>query len=122
VALFLHKPLFKDSADEAELHQRYVAPPSRARVLAALERADLRLVASGHVHQHRLHRVNGIDHCWCPSTAFILPDRRQPWIGTKHVGFVAYTLHADRAEIEIVETPELVNHDIDAFVAGASAS
>jgi 3',5'-cyclic AMP phosphodiesterase CpdA len=116
VALFLHKPLFRVDPGETEIHQRYVAPPSRARLLGALARLDLRLVASGHVHQHRVHTSAGVDHCWCPSTAFVLPDRKQPWIGTKHVGYVAYTLHADRAEVEVVEAPELVNHDLDAFL------
>jgi 3',5'-cyclic AMP phosphodiesterase CpdA len=116
VALFLHKPLFKVDPGETEIHQRYVAPPSRARLLGALAGVDLRLVASGHVHQHRVHTAAGVDHCWCPSTAFLIPDWKQPWIGTKHVGYVAYTLHADRAEVEVVEAPELVNQDLDAYL------
>lgn len=56
VALFVHKPLFKDRRDEVEVDHRYVPPDSRRRLADALAGADVRLVASGHVHQHRRHR------------------------------------------------------------------
>jgi 3',5'-cyclic AMP phosphodiesterase CpdA len=115
IALFVHKPLFKDAADEEESNGRYVPPDSRRRLRDALRGADVRVVASGHVHQHRRHRADGVDHCWAPSTAFVLPDRRQPRIGIKRVGYVAYTFDAGDVDVEIVEAPELVNYDRDQF-------
>jgi Icc protein len=115
VALFVHKPLFNEQAAEGGVNKRYVTPDNRRRLATALSGADVRLVASGHVHQHRRYRVDGVDHCWGPSTAYVLPDRRQPQIGTKRVGYVAYTFHAHGVDVQIVEAPELTNHDLDQF-------
>lgn len=115
IALFVHKPLFKDHAGEEEVSGRYVVPESRRQLRDALGEANVKLVGSGHLHQHRQHRPDGVDHCWAPSTAFVLPDRRQPHIGVKRVGYVAYTFREDDVEVEIVEAPELVNYDRDQF-------
>jgi 3',5'-cyclic AMP phosphodiesterase CpdA len=115
VALFVHKPLFKEDPGETAVEGRYVPPDSRRRLATALGGADVRLVASGHVHQHRQHRVDGVSYSWAPSTAFVLPDRRQPRIGVKRVGYVAYTFDAGTVAIETVEPPELTNHDTDQF-------
>ena len=111
IALFVHKPLFKDDPGETDVVGRYVPPESRRRLEAALRGADVRLVASGHVHQHRQHRVGGVAHSWAPSTAFILPDSRQPVIGVKRVGYVAYAFGAGTVDIETVEPPALTTHD-----------
>src|SRR5215475_3410597 len=56
VALFLHKPIFLNAPDDPELAAtsfRYVPMPARRRLVEMLRTADLRLVASGHVHQRR---------------------------------------------------------------------
>jgi 3',5'-cyclic AMP phosphodiesterase CpdA len=115
VALFIHKPLFQDDPEEADVTQRYVTPDARRRLVGALAGANVRLVASGHVHQHRQLRVGGVDHCWAPSTAFVLSDRRQPRIGTKRVGFVEYAFHPDSLDVTVAEPAELTNHDLDEF-------
>jgi 3',5'-cyclic AMP phosphodiesterase CpdA len=115
LALFVHKPLFNQHPEEAEVNHRYVTPNSRRRLGDALRGAHLRLVASGHVHQHQHHRVGEVDHCWGPSTAFVLPDRKQPRIGTKRVGYVVYTFRATDVDVEVVEAPELTNHNLDDF-------
>jgi 3',5'-cyclic AMP phosphodiesterase CpdA len=114
IALFVHKPLFHEHPDEAEVNHRYVPPEHRRRLMDLLG-ASVRVVASGHVHQHRLRRICDVDHCWAPSTAFVLPDHRQPRLGTKHVGYVDYAFGEDRVEIRVVEPPELTNHDLDDF-------
>ena len=54
--------------------------PFAPEILDALP--NLKLVACGHVHQHRIFEKDGITHVWAPSTAFILPDAYQPRIGT----------------------------------------
>lgn len=115
VALFVHKPLFLEQRDETDVNHRYVNPDYRRRLFDTLGDAALRLVASGHVHQHRHRRLDGIDYCWAPSTAFVLPDRTQPLLGTKRVGYTAYSFGADAVEIEAVEAPELTNHSTDDF-------
>ena len=56
VALFVHKPLFLNSPDDPELQAtaiRYVPMPARRRLVEMFGAVDLRLVASGHVHQRR---------------------------------------------------------------------
>src|SRR5882757_8960290 len=56
VALFLHKPLYLNVPDDPELEAtaiRYVPQPARRRLIEMFGAVDLRLVASGHVHQRR---------------------------------------------------------------------
>jgi hypothetical protein len=53
------------------------------------------LIASGHVHQYRSTEMDGTRHVWAPSTAYFLPDARQPRYGLKEVGFVLHELHED---------------------------
>lgn len=106
VALFLHKPLFRDTWDEAhEAFGRYVLRAPRRRLLDLARGVNLRLVACGHVHQHRQFEVDGVRHVWAPSTAFILPDDLQPRIGTKEVGLVEYDFDGDTVAIRFVTPP-----------------
>lgn len=114
LALFVHKPLFHENPDEADVNHRYVPPEPRRRLMDVLG-DSVRLVASGHVHQHRHRRVGDVDYCWAPSTAFVLPDHRQPRLGSKHIGYIEYLFEDDRVEIRVVEPTELTNHDIDDF-------
>lgn len=115
IALFVHKPLFRDDPGEANVTHRTVTPENRRRLADLLHGANVRLVASGHLHQHRHHRLDDVDHCWGPSTAYVLPDRKQPRMGQKRVGYVEYTFQPGRVDVSIVEPPELTNHDLDEF-------
>jgi len=93
VALFLHKPLYLSSPEDPELAAsaiRYIPMPARSRLVEMLRAADLRLVASGHVHQRRDFTYRHIRHVWAPSAGFIIPDAKQEVIGTKEVGLVEY--------------------------------
>jgi hypothetical protein len=45
----------------------------------------------------------------------VLPDCRQPRLGTKQVGYIDYAFGEDRVNIRVVEPPELTNHDLDDF-------
>jgi len=97
VAVFLHKPLFKNRPDDTDTAKhRYVPPEPRLRLLGMMQRARVKIVGCGHVHQYRTFKHDGIDHVWCPSTAFILPDDLQPRLGEKRVGFVTYVFENDR--------------------------
>jgi len=118
LALFIHKPLFNELPDETEVNHRYVNPVHRARLFDALASVPLRLVASGHVHQHRSLRLDRVAYCWGPSTAFTVPDRIQPHIGKKHVGYIAYTFDGEAVAVDVVEAPALVNHSLDDFPHG----
>ena len=73
VALFLHRPLrpWGDAHDEP---RRYVVEPHRSRLAALVSTGDVRLVASGHVHQHLVTARDGVTHVWGPSSWAVLPD------------------------------------------------
>ena len=67
VALFLHKPIFLNAPDDPELEAtaiRYVPFPARRRLTDMLRTADIRLIASGHVHQRRDFTYRGVRHVW----------------------------------------------------------
>jgi 3',5'-cyclic AMP phosphodiesterase CpdA len=123
VALFLHKPLYLDAPDDPELEAsaiRYVPPPARRRLLAILDQADLRLVASGHVHQRRDFTFRGIRHIWAPSSGFIISDQRQERIGLKEVGLVEYRFRPDSVEVRHIRAPGQVDLDLDSLLDAAA--
>jgi 3',5'-cyclic AMP phosphodiesterase CpdA len=119
VALFLHKPLFLNSPGDPELAAtsiRYVPMPARARLVEMLRAVDLRLVASGHVHQRRDFTFGHTRHVWAPSTGFIISDRRQEVIGTKEVGLVEYRFQPDSFEVLYVKAPSQIDVDLDSLI------
>ena len=93
-ALFLHRPLrpWGDAHDEP---RRYVVEPHRSRLAALVAAGDVRLVASGHVHQHLVAAHDGVTHVWAPSSWAVLPDAIQPDIGAKQTGVIDITLDDD---------------------------
>jgi 3',5'-cyclic AMP phosphodiesterase CpdA len=118
VALFLHKPLYLNVPDDPELVAtsfRYVPMPARIRLVAMLRTVDLRLVASGHVHQRRDFTYSHIRHVWAPSAAFIVPDRTQQVIGIKEVGLVEYRFQPDSFEVRHVRAPGQIDIDLDSL-------
>jgi 3',5'-cyclic AMP phosphodiesterase CpdA len=125
VALFLHKPLFLDAPDDAETVEtaiRYVPQPRRKDLLDMFAAVDLRLVASGHVHQRRDFTFGRTRHVWAPSIGFILPERIQPIIGTKEVGLVEYRFQPDAFEVRHVKVPGLAELDLDSLNGRKPAS
>jgi 3',5'-cyclic AMP phosphodiesterase CpdA len=123
VALFLHKPLFLNAPDDPELVAtsiRYVPQPARRRLIEMLGTADLRLVASGHVHQRRDFTHCHTRHIWAPSAGFIISDARQERIGIKEVGLVEYRFQPDGFEVRHVRAPGQVDVDLDSLIATAS--
>jgi 3',5'-cyclic AMP phosphodiesterase CpdA len=120
IALFLHKPLFlNEPADpeEAGTAIRFVPQPVRARLVGMLGAHDLRLVASGHVHQRRDYTYGHTRHVWAPSAGFIIPDRMQEVIGTKETGLVEYRFRPDSFEVRHVRAPGLVDVSLDELLA-----
>jgi len=125
VALFLHKPLYLNAPDDPETADtaiRYVPQPRRASLIDMFSKVDLRLVASGHVHQRRDFTFGHIRHVWAPSTGFILPERIQPIIGTKEVGLVEYRFQPDAFEVRHVKVPGQTELDLDSLNGRKSQS
>ena len=119
VALFLHKPLFLNSPDDPELAAtsiRYVPMPARRRLVEMFRAVDLRLVASGHVHQRRDFTYCHVRHIWAPSTGFIISDARQEVIGIKEVGLVEYRFQPDSFEVLHVRAPGQTDVDLDSLI------
>jgi 3',5'-cyclic AMP phosphodiesterase CpdA len=118
VALFLHKPLYLNAPDDPELVAtsfRYVPMPARIHLVEMLRTVDLRLVASGHVHQRRDFTYSHIRHIWAPSAGFVISDVRQEVIGIKDVGLVEYRFQPDGFEVRQVRAPGQIDIDLDSL-------
>ena len=116
VALFLHKPIFLNTPEDPELEAtaiRYVPFPARRRLTEMLRTANVRLVASGHVHQRRDFTYRGIRHVWAPSAGFVISDKRQERIGIKEVGLVEYRFQPDAFEVCYVRAAGQIDVDLD---------
>jgi 3',5'-cyclic AMP phosphodiesterase CpdA len=126
LALFLHKPLFLNAPDDPEREAtsiRYVPEPARRRLVEMLGAVDLRLVASGHVHQRRDFTPRHTRHIWAPSTGFILRSHeRQEVIGIKEVGLVEYRFQPDAFEVRHSRAPGQIDLDGPDVIAAASAA
>ncbi len=120
LALFVHKPLFDASPDEATVTGRFVNPDARARLLGAFSLARALVVASGHVHQYRSTLTDAVRHVWAPSTGFSIPDSRQPRYGEKEVGYVEHRFEPDGSRSgAFVGVPDLKRLDIADFAEAA---
>ena len=116
VALFLHKPLFLNTPEDPEIEVsaiRYIPQPRRKGLIEMLSTVDLRLVASGHVHQRRDFTFGHTRHVWAPSTGFIIPERMQPIIGIKETGLVEYRFAPDSFEVRHVRAPGQIDVGLD---------
>ena len=124
VALFLHKPLYLNTPGDPE-HQasavRYIPMPARKHLVEMLRAVDLRLVASGHVHQRRDFTYSHIRQVWAPSVGFIIPDRIQEVIGIKEVGLVEYRFQPDSFEVRHVNAPGQIDVDLDELLKNEGA-
>jgi 3',5'-cyclic AMP phosphodiesterase CpdA len=119
LALFLHKALYLNAPDDPETKAtaiRYIPQPVRAQLIELLGRVDLRLVASGHVHQRRDFTRGHVRHVWAPSAGFILPDSKQEAIGVKEVGLVEYRFQPHAFEVRHVRAPGQVDVDMTSLV------
>jgi 3',5'-cyclic AMP phosphodiesterase CpdA len=119
VALFLHKPLYLNTPEDPEIEAsaiRYVPQPRRKNLIEMFSAVDLRLVASGHVHQRRDFTFGHTRHVWAPSAGFIIPDRMQEVIGTKEVGLVEYRFQPDSFEVRHVRAPGQTDVGLDSLI------
>ena len=82
-----------------------------------LRAVDLRLIASGHVHQRRDFTFAHTRHIWAPSAGFIISDARQEVIGVKEVGLVEYRFQPDSFEVRHVRAPGQIDVDLDSLQA-----
>jgi hypothetical protein len=91
--------------------------PARRRLIEMLRAVDLRLVASGHVHQRRDYTYGHTRHVWSPSAGFIISDQRQERIAIKEIGLVEYRFRPDSFEVRHIRAPGQVDVDLDELLA-----
>lgn len=116
IALFLHKPLFLQTPEDPETSGtaiRFVPQPVRAQLVAMLGAHDVRLIASGHVHQRRDFTHGHTRHVWAPSAGFIIPDAMQEVIGIKETGLVEYRFQHDSFEVRHVRAAGQVDVNLN---------
>jgi len=111
VALFLHKPLFIESATEDAATPACMVPSARTRLLDTLNRADVRLVVSGHLHQYRDRVAHGRRHLWLPAIAFAGGHALG---GDARCGLTVLDFCDGGVDITIERPPGLVSHDLEA--------
>lgn len=95
VALFMHKPMCIDSLAEGPRGYWTVTPQPRARLRQLLQSADVRLIASGHLHIQRLAQIEGVAHVWGPAASFVVGSSQEELGGERRLGLVEHTFTAD---------------------------
>jgi 3',5'-cyclic AMP phosphodiesterase CpdA len=111
-ALFLHKPLFVESPADDGAGPSCMVPSARARLLDRLDRSDVRLIVSGHLHQHRDRIIGGRRHLWVPAVAFAGAPH---YGGDGRCGLTVLDFSEDSVEVTIERPHGLVSHDLDAI-------
>ncbi len=87
-------------------------PPARARLLDRLDRSDVRLIVSGHLHQHRDRTFGGQRHLWVSAVAFAAPQAHG---GDGRCGITVLDFSQNSAEVTIERPRELISHDLAAI-------
>lgn len=115
LALFLHKPPFQTRPGGPGAVRRILTETGRRRLDAGLSGGNLKLVANGHVHQRRHFRLNGVDHVWAPSSAFVMPDAMQKRLGEKAVGLVRLDFEGERVAVRPCRPAGMTDFDLFDF-------
>jgi 3',5'-cyclic AMP phosphodiesterase CpdA len=110
--LFVHRPVVRPVASESARSGRYVVDAARDRLLEGPLRLSLRLVLSGHTHQHLDLQASGVRHVWVPSCAFVLPDDMQVRVGEKVVGIGLLELTERRARFDLLCPDGMRRHEL----------
>ena len=112
VGVFIHKPLYIDTPGETDTLAHCVLPVTRAALLDRFRAARLAFVANGHIHSY-FHGTQGdVDFVWCPTTAFIIPNKKMPVAPTDRAGYLVWEFEDDKHSHRLVEPPMFANIDI----------
>ena len=80
-----------------------------------LDAHDVRLVASGHVHQRRDFTSGHTRHIWSPSAGFIIPER---FSRDRHqgIGLLEYRFQPGAFEVRHVRATGQTDVDLDSLI------
>ena len=114
--LLLHRPLVRPNDAERARRGRYVLGAASRRLLHSPAygrlRESLRIVVSGHTHQHLDRCEADVRHVWMPSTAFVLPDTMQARVGEKIVGLGLLDIAGGSARIDVLVPDGMTRHQL----------
>ena len=112
IALFLHKPLFLESPTDDVVSPACMVPSARTRLLDKLNRSDVRLIVSGHLHQHRDRTFGGQRHLWVSAVAFAAPQAHG---GDGRCGLTVLDFSQGNVEVTVERPRGLISHDLAAI-------
>jgi 3',5'-cyclic AMP phosphodiesterase CpdA len=112
IALFLHKPLFLEHSTEDVASPACMVPSARTRLLDKLDRSDVRLIVSGHLHQHRDRTFGRQRHLWVSAVAFAAA---QALGGDRRCGITALDFSDEGVEVTFERPHGLISHDLAAI-------
>src|SRR5277367_1741847 len=111
-ALFLHKSLFLEHPTDDVARPACIVPSVRTQLLGKLNRSDVRLIVSGHLHQHRDRNVGDQRHLWTPAVAFAAPQAHG---GDDRCGLAVLDFSQNSVEVTIERPHGLISHDLAAI-------
>jgi 3',5'-cyclic AMP phosphodiesterase CpdA len=114
IAWFTHRPLFIENPNEPDTGYWSVKPGSRAQLFDLIDRYDVALIATGHLHKWRDDLVDRCRYVWGPSSGFLVgPDNQHDMPGEKRLGAVIYEFRGSDVSISAAEVPGLTTLWID---------
>jgi 3',5'-cyclic AMP phosphodiesterase CpdA len=113
IATFLHKPLFINHREEGACGYWTVSPEPRHRLLALLDRANVGLIASGHLHIYRERLFDTTSHVWGPAASFVCGDSQEDLGGVRRLGVVEHLFDNDRVTSRFIRPDGLDDLQID---------
>lgn len=118
IGVFTHVPFFAHHPGEQDGDtSATVTPGPRADYLSLFRSADVRFVASGHLHKDKRMIFDGITHIWVPGTAFMTSSNDglggRPW-----VGFLELTFSGERYSVQMHEPEDMINMDLRNWTRG----
>jgi len=113
-AWFLHRPLFTEHPEEGDTGYWSIKPEPRRALLDLVQRHNVALIASGHLHKAHDFVRDGTRYIWGPSAGFlgspkIIPVRP----GETRLGAVRYEFDGSGLDAAITEVPGLTEYWID---------
>ncbi|MDM9646612.1 metallophosphoesterase [Rhizobium sp. S163] len=115
VAIFAHKPLFVDDANEGDTGYWSVRSTQRRKLYDLIAAHDVALFGSGHLHWTWKGEFGQTSVVWAPPTAFILDTMEREMPGERLVGAAVHEL-GDDVTTELVAVPGMTAYFLDDVV------
>ncbi|WP_426958942.1 metallophosphoesterase family protein [Muricoccus radiodurans] len=114
LAVFTHRPFMVDHPEEPDTGYWSVKPDLRRRMLAAFDRHDVAIIATGHLHRAHDASFGRRRHIWGGAAAFLVgPASQPPMPGEAALGAVIYDLSGREAVVTRAKVPGLTDFWIE---------